>query len=285
MSVFHQSRFHYDIFKPDHWANLLWLLAPESQQHDNSKFEAIDFTVLQHYLIVNEKVLRPQLEITLEKPSLRLGKYCEQLMNFALEVCADYTVHCAGLQVSDAGRTLGELDYVLSGPGLDMMHIEMAVKFYLQLPSGELLGPGLKDSLLQKERHLSNVQLPMSSRKCVVALLADKGIKVKGRRVFMPMRLFAPYDGSSFNGTWISVSEFSGIVGCNWYPVPRLCWPGVDQLDVARATRVDVLDRFFEGGRQPTMLRNELGDLVFLVDDDWQQKAESFVLREKQGES
>jgi len=285
MNVYHLSKFHYDVFTPDHWANLLWLLAPETQNNNDSKFEPLDLSPLYQYLADHEAQLRPRLNSALASPSLRLGKYCEQLLSFAFSVCEKYVLHCSGLQISEAGRTLGELDYVLSGPRLDTVHMEMAVKFYLRLPTGELVGPALKDSLRQKESHLTKVQLPMSLRAAAVSLLEERGVAIKERRVFMPMRLFEPYNQGSLDRTWMPICEFIELKDRDWYPVPRLCWPGAYQLDVASAPKVDVVARFMDGGSRPLMLTNSLGELIFLVADDWLLEAVKFVEVEKQGES
>jgi uncharacterized protein len=97
------------------------------------------------------------------RPTVRLGQYAERLVEIWLRACPTISVRGARIDVSDHGRTLGDLDIVFADrnrPGL--VHWEIAVKFYLRDDrSGDWLGLDSADCLDDKLQRLRTHQLPL----------------------------------------------------------------------------------------------------------------------------
>jgi hypothetical protein len=101
----------------------------------------------------------------------RLGRYFEQLWLYFLDWHPDINILCANQQMticeskgSSRQRTLGEIDALVQqrhSPHQGI-HIEMALKFYLQLPNGRWLGPNQRDYLDLKLDRLLTQQLKLS---------------------------------------------------------------------------------------------------------------------------
>lgn len=96
----------------------------------------------------------------------RLGRRFEQHWQHALEQLPGWTVLASGVQLRAEGRTLGELDLLVSGEG-EVWHLELAVKFYLCAPgrSGDAwadwIGPNGRDRLDRKLERMRDHQLPL----------------------------------------------------------------------------------------------------------------------------
>ena len=94
----------------------------------------------------------------------RLGRYAEDLMRLALIHLPGHDLLASQLAVREAGRSLGEYDFLLRPPAGRVWHIELAVKFYLALPDTQgpfLVGPGLHDALSLKLARLLHHQLQL----------------------------------------------------------------------------------------------------------------------------
>lgn len=96
----------------------------------------------------------------------RVGHYFERLIKWHIQQQADWELLHHGQQIRDAGRTVGELDFVFRGGG-QVYHVETAVKFYLYLPhrtcgGSQFVGPNSKDNFEAKLLRLMTHQLPLS---------------------------------------------------------------------------------------------------------------------------
>lgn len=153
--------------------------------------------------------------------SLRLGRHAESLLHFALERVSGLRLVAFNLPVRRAGghgvQTLGELDFVwrdlASG---QIVHWEMAAKFYLLVPPDEgrgdgagngkgngpdageavaspwlrnFVGPNLVDRLSDKLQHIVQRQLPLSHTPEAQAVL---GAPVDRSEVYLLGWLFYP---------------------------------------------------------------------------------------------
>ena len=113
----------------------------------------------------------------------RLGLYFESLWQFYLENGPNWQLLKHNWQIIEEKQTLGELDVLAFNPSLGYLHMELAVKFYLQHPnhSGQechhWLGPQSRDRLDIKLKTLNERQFPILHHPQCQALLANLKIK------------------------------------------------------------------------------------------------------------
>ncbi|CAM4015427.1 DUF1853 family protein [Vibrio neonatus] len=89
----------------------------------------------------------------------RLGFIYQHLCQELFVQCSDLAVEQTELQLNDAGRTIGELDFILRQPHQNTaQHWEVAIKFYL-LHQDKWYGPNARDRLDKKLRHMLTHQL------------------------------------------------------------------------------------------------------------------------------
>lgn len=85
----------------------------------------------------------------------QLGRYCEQLLQFFFIKSPYYELLAHNLQLFENRKTLGELDFLIKDVNYNkIIHIELAVKFYIALNKGALIqdfyGPNANDKLQNK---------------------------------------------------------------------------------------------------------------------------------------
>ncbi len=110
----------------------------------------------------------------------RLGRIFEHLLAFWLRQQPHLQVLAENLPVREHGRTLGALDFLLRDlRDGKLWHWEVACKFYLQAPLAaggwQWLGPGRKDTLEKKLRHMQQHQLQLSHHPQIRQWLARQG--------------------------------------------------------------------------------------------------------------
>lgn len=104
----------------------------------------------------------------------RLGNYYERLWHALLNLAPDIEILAHNIALREAGRTLGELDLIIRAANGEIVHLELAIKFYMARP--ELLqqghskqcsdtslwwGPDPSDQLSRKLQRLIEHQLPL----------------------------------------------------------------------------------------------------------------------------
>lgn len=166
----------------------------------------------------------------------RLGIYCESLMEFFFakapwrEGCAPQSV-VRNFRVDGKNKTLGECDFLLPFANGKTLHIEMAVKFYLQHPYAERawnawLGPNAIDRLDIKLNRMIDHQLTLPNRPDTKEIFdeflshneIEKNIE---SQYFLKGALFSHAQSESSNfrgpehsnehllrGEWVRISEF-----------------------------------------------------------------------------
>jgi uncharacterized protein len=105
----------------------------------------------------------------------RLGNYYERLWHALLTLAPDVSIVAHNIALREDGRTLGELDLIIRAANGEVVHLEIAIKFYLGRP--ELMttasscsdptlwwGPDPRDQLARKVDRLRNHQLPLVSQ-------------------------------------------------------------------------------------------------------------------------
>ncbi|MFK4447991.1 hypothetical protein ABH944_008164 [Caballeronia udeis] len=176
-------------------------------------------------------------------PSLtRLGFYAEALLEYFLKHGPHARLIAANIPLRTAGRTLGEVDFLLENLRGDRLHWELAVKFYLHIGEGDgaatlahYVGPNLQDRFDLKHARLLNHQLGLSARD-EFASLGFEGpwraeLFVKGRLFYrdgdrslgsnLPLELA----GDHLRGWWKTASEWRDSKGDGLFAsLPRLGW-------------------------------------------------------------
>ncbi|WP_437881395.1 DUF1853 family protein [Pseudomonas sp. LRF_L74] len=203
---------------------------------------------LRDWLMLQERSPEALLHWLEEHPSRRLGRYYEQLWQFALMAAPDVELLAANLPIRDAGHTLGELDLLLRD-SQGVHHLELAIKLYLGPADGDgsdadqWLGPGSQDRLGSKLRHMYERQLPLSaSTQAHTALQSFTALTPRaslwlGGYLFYPWQqaCAAPSQAAAWHlrGTWLRRQQWSTFVDshANWQPLQRGTWLAPAALD------------------------------------------------------
>lgn len=247
-----------------------------------------------HGLDHNDKALQTWLT---SSPSRRLGHYYERLWQFALHAAPDVEVLAANLPIRQGGHTLGELDLLLRDEQ-GVHHLELAVKFYLGLQgenghdSTRWLGPGSHDRLDLKLSHLSEHQLPLSSRRVTCDILEQLHIATPQTSMWLGGYLFYPWrthcaapqnaEPAHLRGHWLHHHDWPAFAaklpGAIWQPLPRLAWLAPARIherwsaiamqqwltELPADANAQLLVRLEEGDRFSKEVER-----VFLVNDRW----------------
>lgn len=231
----------------------------------------------------------------------RLGRYYEELWQFAIDQAPGIRLLGANLAIRDHGQTLGELDLLLEDAE-GLQHIELAVKFYLG-PSqadgratGDWLGPGRLDRLDLKLEHLLQHQLPLARRPEARALLLARSPHSPHSSLWLGGYLFYPWptscqapQGASarhLRGHWVQRSDWPAWQAQQpgrWQPLARLRWlaPAACSVDELWSTeQLDIWLYDLPADAAPRMLVQLTEDAegrwqerqrIFLVNDRWPQ--------------
>lgn len=180
------------------------------------------------------------------KETYRLGVYFEQLWQHLTRNCNSLDVINHNLQVIIDNHTFGEFDSIIRDNVLDAtVHCELAVKFYLQVGSGEQLnhwvGPNLRDRFDSKYQRLFDHQLALSKQPPIKQWLNDQRIAIDHVKVLTRGRLFYPLESfmqelyrfpsevnqQHLKGFWTTWEEFAHLQlssNIDWYLLPKPYW-------------------------------------------------------------
>ncbi|WP_217474500.1 DUF1853 family protein [Stutzerimonas stutzeri] len=229
----------------------------------------------------------------------RLGLYYERLWQFALGQAPDVELVAANLAIRREGSTLGELDLILHDAD-GVHHIELAVKFYLGLETGDCrqhdcwLGPGSHDRLDIKLQRLCEHQLHLPTSAPAKAVLCELTCLEIDSALWLGGYLFQPWPkgcelpaGANplhLGGHWLRYGEWLGATkvhgAAHWHPLHRHAWLAPAQLDDSqRWPEQDVVRWIDEAGTGQARLlaRLERGhhgrwvecERLFVVPDAW----------------
>lgn len=176
------------------------------------------------------KVLHTWLQSTTFQ---RLGSYAEKLLNFWLTHAPHCELVAANVPVCEAGRTLGEYDFLVRING-EPLHIELTCKYYFMAGNGPhtLLGLNLKEYWLEKQQKLS-AQLTLASRAAGQQALpagfdSPHSVSVVRGTLFYHDQpwLTGPLSGLQWNGWWRRATEDWPVTNnqSRWLLLPRLQW-------------------------------------------------------------
>lgn len=162
----------------------------------------------------------------------RLGDYFENLLAFCFAQCPllEASVVSRNQQImteqNGMNRTLGELDFLLD-LGKELIHLEVAVKFYLleDVNSDRWIGPNGHDSLHRKLARMRNHQLPMGSAVAGEKRPSHSLYWLKGI-LFSPWRQFPPH---TLRYAWVHLAELPKLLGqehSRWNLLEKEHWIG-----------------------------------------------------------
>ncbi|WP_226642675.1 DUF1853 family protein [Microbulbifer variabilis] len=294
----------------DNWSNLLWSLGSTDIAKTNNAIQLPWLPMERHsqlHSYFSREEVKQQLINKLEthlidsdqhKPTSRLGVYFERLWSFAFQFHPDYQLLHQNLPLRIEGRTLGELDFVVHHlPNNRCEHWEIAIKFYLALPGGYWVGPGLRDRLDIKLKRMAEHQLPIIQQLEVQPLLEALGLHIEQQWTLMPGRLFTPlqFHDHQFSNKkhahqqdkswWANLETFKSHLQENdiadqlWLHLPKKAWLAPMKWDEARGISFKQLAAELEStsidkplcaalvGRKGEISRG------FIVPSNWLQRA------------
>lgn len=158
-----------------------------------------------------------------EPPPHRVGQYSERLVHFWLTHVMNFQVVQRNYQVKDGKRTRGELDFIFRTTDGELIHWELAVKFYLfcghtTCHDSHYIGPNTNDTFERKIDRLLKQQLPLGAE--VFSELDRSEPFVKGRIFYHPNESNPPKAPSTLatdhlRGTWLRTDELDPYLLAN----------------------------------------------------------------------
>ncbi|MDB4743980.1 DUF1853 family protein [Planctomicrobium sp.] len=151
-----------------------------------------------------------------KSPPYKVGRYFESLVGFWLRDIRGLEIIEHQKQIFAGTQTLGEIDFLYRDEQDDVVHLEVAVKFYLHFPDEHIsgshfIGPNSNDNLEAKHRKLFDHQLKLGFAhfECVDRAEAF----VKGRVFYSepPTLLQEMLSGNHLRGHWIYSNELDWI--------------------------------------------------------------------------
>ena len=216
----------------------------------------------------------------------RVGRYFERLVHYYLLFVLRYELVANQQQITSAGRTLGEIDFLYRDHSGALTHLEVAVKFYLHLPESQYLGshfvgPNSSDTFEQKTGRLFNHQLELG--RAIWTDIDRRAAMVKGR-IYYPEGVINADRSPEYlakghvRGTWFRVSElprFEVDLSLRFQIFRKPRWLTIDPT--AESVSGKVLRRYvtehFERSVSPIqvgIVRDKLDlDYVFIMPDHW----------------
>lgn len=227
----------------------------------------------------------------------RVGYYFESLVFYWLKHVRGVEILAHSYQVLDEGRTVGELDFVFRDEEAQVVHWEVAAKFYLycvdeKVKGSHYIGPNARDTFELKKEKIIGKQLPLS--KVAFPEVSCRQAFVKGRIFYHPQQSRPDVlpDGLLKNhqcGMWLRFSEISWLDDCEkskkmmyhlikkpFWLAPE-CLSSTDESIVEFRELKDYLEAHFSEQKFPVLLSvliQEEGlwrenNRVFVVADDW----------------
>lgn len=218
----------------------------------------------------------------------RLGTYYERLWHVLLDMAPDVRVLARNLRLQQGTVTRGEIDLLIESAEGEVLHLELAIKFYMGVPAlspgGALhspgdawLGPDPRDSLASKLARLTDHQLPLIEQFDLQALGLPRPQRscawLQGQ-LFFPLGqpMPAPLDAEPNAHRWCREHDWNGWdtqERQRWLALPHKRWlmPPVHTASEQEPSTQRV-QMFIERGAQPNPLA---APRLMRVADDWPQ--------------
>jgi hypothetical protein len=236
-----------------------------------------------------------------QRKSRLLGVYFESLIEYWLTHWRRMRLHAARLPLKEAGRTIGEFDFLFCDRylGIDY-HWETAVKFFLHYRQegnvDDWLGPNPRDTWLRKSTRVFGHQLKLSARPEALPVLRRLGMEALQPKAFFKGYLFehigeAAQPGSllpelspnHLTGWWCHLSESGELPqeddSNRWLSLSRLHWLSAVYSKEAtpgmgREACLALLEAHFDGSQKPVLL----AELAQGADGIWRECGRGFVV-------
>ncbi|WP_062270812.1 DUF1853 family protein [Endozoicomonas arenosclerae] len=251
------------------------------------------------------------VDILHQRRSHLLGIYYESLWQHILRHSREYELIACNLQVQNNHQTLGEYDLILKSLSEAVfIHRELAVKYYLGLPSNtrtaspwhHWVGPGLRDRMDRKLNHMLRHQITLSDTQPGRNVLNALNISEVKTEILFQGYLFYPISGicpipqdcsaNHLRGHWLPINQLEswleqdGEEAC-YLPLPKSLWLSTYRglpdpaTHLTRETLISRLQsQLFNSARPQMVVRchDQEGELIessrfFVVPDDWEARA------------
>ena len=237
----------------------------------------------------------------------RLGIHFEELYRIYLGNSPEVTDIYDHIQINEAGKTLGEADFLLSQNG-DLTHLEIAIKFYLKTTdTGSLFdyhGPSLSDTLGRKVTHLVDHQLELFNQPAAIDKLQSLGLALSldtpinklgliyGWLFYHISELNSPHhqalSPNAQRGAWCETSEFESFIStlpqsCRYLVPHRSEWLVPASRQRAISYSASEILAMLDDRMKPTQIWAVLGEgvsrqtllRIFVVSAEWRTNAMS----------
>ncbi len=164
-------------------------------------------------------------------PAYRLGKQFEDVVEALIRNSPNAKLLARNLTILDKKRTLGELDYLIQQTGGQVLHLEVAIKFYLHHPQihglSGFIGPGGRDRLDIKQQRLQTHQLPITRKAEARQALLDSDLPLPTHQAtLLTGYLFYPYN-TYYTAHWPQIKALHPNHYKGWW----LRHSDIEQLD------------------------------------------------------
>lgn len=234
------------------------------------------------------------------EPTHRLGVYFEQLWHHLVRSSPALNLLRSNQQVIIDKQTLGEFDSIIQNlNSRQVIHCELAVKFYLQIGSGQKMadwvGPNLRDRFDRKFRRLLSHQLALSTKEeikdwlLLEQLTIDNVAMLTRGRLFYSMDRFlnqnfkhpAEVEPQHLKGFWATHSEFKKYQNqsnYDWYQPPRMYW--LSELTADDYPQLTKLGHLNEQQLSMVVAMKDDCEVMrgFVVTEEWLARARQRVL-------
>lgn len=234
------------------------------------------------------------------EPTHRLGVYFEQLWHHLIRSNPSVNLIRFNQQVIIDKQTLGEFDSIIESRGLkQVIHCELAVKFYLQIGGGKQLsdwvGPNLRDRFDRKFLRLLNHQLALAENDQVRQWLRQEQLNIDQTALLTRGRLFysignylqqnfqhpAEVELHHLKGFWATHEEFREYhnqTNYDWYQLPRMYW--LSELTANDYPQVIKLGQLNQEQLSTVVAVENDKEVMrgFVVTDEWLERAQQRIL-------
>lgn len=179
--------------------DLAWCITSENLLNHSlcvqKEFFESDLNTFQDHLNSLDKDPSPLVDFLASKNTHRLGHYFEALVYYWLSVSKRFEILISNYPLRDKkGITKGEVDLIVKDTSTQKIeHWELAVKFYLALPTENealFIGPNANDYLHLKLQKLVEHQCGILKTEEGIQLLTDLNIQAFEARLFVKGALY-----------------------------------------------------------------------------------------------
>ncbi len=227
---------------------LFWcLFSPQLAQVSNTTTFTLDLNPnMKHWFLALEQDSQPLHDYLEQRNHRLLGSYFECLWQFFFQFNPDWQLLAHNVQVIENKQTLGELDILANHQQTKAIHLELAVKFYLQHPlhdgslSRHWLGPQCRDRLDIKLGKLNDKQFPFLRHPAAMNTLIERQLPVPSQQgLVLKGYLFHQWQQAytlptqvnkqCLMGQWLHQSNIKQLVKGHqkWLVIEKPQWLGV----------------------------------------------------------